>query len=61
MPNMAKKVRVIPPEATLKRRSRKSFRSSIGCATRDSTVKNAAMAATATPKMANDAGDSHPW
>ena len=44
MPNMAKNVSVMPAEATLKRRSRNSSRSSIGCGVCDSRQPKAAKA-----------------
>ena len=50
---MAKNVRVIPPEATAKRRSLNSLRSSIGCCAFDSHAMNSPIATAAPPNQSS--------
>ena len=60
VPNMAKNVSAIPADATLKRRSRNSFRSSIGYLVRASRTAKAASATPARVKIRRVSPDSHP-
>ena len=61
VPNMAKNVRAMPPEATLNRRSRNRRRSSIGSLAVVSRQANSPRTTAAPANAASVTGSAHPW